>query len=98
MKRYRFIILIALMLIFSEIKAKKVCIVKTRKDADVCVNITNNRAIADQVIVISKEKYKSGSNTWIITEPKDAEIKVYYSITPEKIKVFISKNKADRIL
>ena len=98
MKTYRFVLLIVLMLIYSGIQAKKVCIVKNRKDADICVNITTNRAIADQVIVFSKEKYKSGSNIWVITEPKDAEIKVYYSSTPEKIKVFISRNQADGIL
>lgn len=98
MKIYQFILLFVFMLIYSGIQAKKVCIVKNRKDADICVNITSNRAIADQVIVFSKEKYKSGSNTWIITEPKDAKIKVYYSSTPEKTKVFISKNQADRIL
>lgn len=98
MKTYPLVLLIVLMFIYSGIQAKKVCIVKNLKDADICVNITTNRAIAEQVIVFSKEKYKSGSNIWVITEPKDAEIKVYYSDTPEKIKVFISKNQADRIL
>ncbi len=91
----RFITTLILVLLVFSVEAKKVCIVKDRKDADVCVNITKNRAIANYVIVLSKNRYKTGSNIWIITDRKDAELKVYYSNIPEKFKVFISKDPAD---
>lgn len=91
----RFITVLLLVLLAFSAEAKKVCIVNDRKDADVCVNITKNRAIADYVIVLSKKRYKTGSNIWIITDRKDAELKVYYSNIPEKCKVFISKNPVD---
>lgn len=97
MNLIRFILFIAFMLLFSGAQAKNVCIVKNRKDADLCVNITKNRAVADHVVVLTKKRYKSGSKVWVITAKKDAELKVYFSDSPEKIKVFISKNPADGI-
>lgn len=97
MEAIRSIIAFVLILACTEVQSKKVCIVKDKKDADISVNITRNRAIADYVVVISKEKYKSGSNIWIITAPEEAELKVFYSKLPEKIKVFISKNETDKL-
>ena len=90
-----FTLIISILLSTGLFASKKVCIVKNRVDAHVSVNRTYNRAIADYVIVITKERHESGSNAWIITEQKDAELKVYISDTPEKIKVFFSENKAD---
>lgn len=93
----RFIAFIAFILLFFGVQAKNVCIVKNRKDADLCVNITTNRAVADQVVVLTKQRYKTGSKVWVITAKKDAELNVYFSDSPEKIKVFISRNPADGV-
>lgn len=95
MKVAQAVLFVALLFLFLNVDAKRVCIVKNRQDADLCVNITKNRAVADYVIVLSKEKYETDSSVWVITERKDAELKVFISNTPEKIKVFISKNKAE---
>lgn len=95
MKTAQILVFIALMFSFLYVDAKKVCIVKNRQDADVCVNITRNRALADYVIVISKERYRTDSFIWVITDRKDAELKVFYSNTPENTKVFISRNRTE---
>ena len=87
--------LIVLMFLFTGLQAKKVCIVKDRKDATICVNRTFNRASANLVVVVTKNRNLSGSNVWVLTDRKDAEMKVYFSNTPEKIKVFISENNYD---
>jgi len=97
MKFQRFILIAAFLFLFTSVQAKRVCIVKNRKDADICVNITKNRAVADYVVVLTKKRFQSSSKVWVITEQKDAELKVYFSNSPEKIKVFISKNQADGV-
>jgi hypothetical protein len=97
MNLQRLFLLIGLLLLFTSIQAKNVCIVKNRKDADICVNRTKNRAVADYVVILSKKRFKTGPKVWVITEQKDAELKVYFSTTTEKIKVFISKNQADGV-
>jgi hypothetical protein len=97
MNLQRLFLLIGLLLLFTSVQAKNVCIVKNRKDADICVNRTKNRAVADYVVILSKKRFKTGPKVWVITEQKDTELKVYFSTTPEKIKVFISKNQADGV-
>lgn len=97
MNLQRLFLLIVFLLLFTSVQAKNVCIVKNRKDADICVNRTKNRAVADYVVILSKKRFKTGPKVWVITEQKDAELKVYFSTTPEKIKVFISKNQADGV-
>ncbi|MDP3916160.1 MAG: DUF6150 family protein [Bacteroidota bacterium] len=97
MNLQRLFLLIGLLLLFTSVQAKNVCIVKNRKDADICVNRTKTRAVADYVVILSKKRFKTDPKVWVITEQKDAELKVYFSTTPEKIKVFISKNQADGV-
>jgi hypothetical protein len=95
MSAYKLFTIIIFILLSLKVQATKVCFVKNRADADICVNNTSNRAIANYIIFISKNKYETATNVWIITNRKDADLKVYISNTPERIKVFFSENKED---
>ncbi len=95
MNTLKLITLITLIL-FSDVSfGKKVCIVKNKKDADVCLNITQNRALADYVIIRSYQPHKTGTNVWIITDKHNADIKIYFSEEPGLKKVFFSENNED---